>query len=179
MKTIYTLAVFFLIAIAARAQHDVIRQNNFGIRDQHVVYQFIFDTTVSLIDAEQYYRSLATVRSVVLKDSVLYGELDHFVVDFTRYKSHRAILPFFMARGYSSGKLRVEFRQNRYRVTLTALIANYDDPKDGQRTPYEYLLLKKEHTVFKPAVLHHDCLGILDEAFRDFLSVRAVTAERW
>jgi hypothetical protein len=146
----------------------------FRIEDREIIWQTVVDTTISFEVVKEYYQTQPGFRNVSYTDKSLLADVSDFAIDYTKYGKKSMSLPI-ITHGYTfSGKLRVDFKEDRYRLTFFGV---YMTPivQAPLLTPgtMTFQLLKNNRQSIRQSCATENIMGLFDKYFLDYLKVKA------
>ncbi|HYC84738.1 MAG TPA: hypothetical protein VEB86_05925 [Chryseosolibacter sp.] len=181
-KFVLTLTILVSNAIVFAQKAPITQFRHFKIDNNDLIYQRVVDTTVSATDALKYLRSLSGTRKVQLVDDFITAEFENVPVDIRRIGRNWLFVPGVITDYNISGKLTVELREGRYRITLSGmfLVAITDAARKFGEETFADRMLKPNKTSIRPAMAE-DALGIYDLFFTDYFLIKStsVTTSEW
>jgi hypothetical protein len=169
------LPILFGLGIAIATSHSCEAQTtygNFKIEDGELIYQQVFDTTVFQEDAHKYYLAIAKAKNVQLLDEYLTAEFENEDIDVRKYGRTIGMSPMLFGFDNFSGKIKIDFKEDKYRLTIFALKTVAKSPY-GTSGDLSASALKKNRTVIRPSWASTDMLGLIQEFIIDTFSIRA------
>lgn len=137
MKTLLLVVMPFL-----SLGQDLDSVYNFSFGNSDVSWQKIYDVTVSPHDYLMFIKSKGICDMAEINDVVITGSFQNVSLNISGANVKKGRLPFDFDFSISGG-MRIEFKENRYRVTLTNIRLNHVSDgvfsKSGEsETLYEY-----------------------------------------
>jgi hypothetical protein len=165
-KTVVMILLAVPLAFAAQAQ---VACGNFKIVDQEVIYQQVFQDTVTLPILEKYYKSLPFVANLSSTAEGLQFDINDVVVDYKKFGFSQNAVPLMIQTGKFSGKATVGVKDGRYRVTIKGLqfTANIGYKMITKKEPFTPYASKNSATEWAADFCLPSTLGLLDKAFTD------------
>ncbi|MEL7589602.1 MAG: hypothetical protein AAGU19_23005 [Prolixibacteraceae bacterium] len=123
--------------------------NNFEIdEERHISWKSInqtaldFNGLVEAIEASGYYKEVNKGEDYVS------CEFEPFELNFQKYGYKSMTTPFYVSRNLLSGNAKFEYKEGRYRVTITNILftQNADDPlfQQGEQHSFEWWVLNNK-----------------------------------
>ncbi|MEN8187870.1 MAG: hypothetical protein ABFR05_12140 [Bacteroidota bacterium] len=110
------------------------------------------------------------------------AEINELSLDFKGYGASEMSTPIYIARSYVKSYFIIEFKENRYRVTIKSikLVQKYDDglSKEGEISDMELYALKKRNTEFKSSFLKKPS-KIINFTFQKITNFKEADEEKW
>jgi hypothetical protein len=153
---------------------------NFKLGDQEIIYQKVFSQeaiTAELLTA--FYSALPYVSNVNSTEKGIEFEVNDITVDFKKFQFKPLDTPSIIQTGKYSGKVVIDVKDGKYRVTFQSLELTGDigykkiTPRDKLTT----YACRNSGTVIAPEWCRPNMLGLLDRAFTDKLQY--VKKEEW
>ncbi|MBT1709723.1 hypothetical protein KK062_15880 [Fulvivirgaceae bacterium PWU5] len=171
MKPWILIPCLWLAGFAAAAQQPITTYGHFTLDGQELIWQHVADTTLRLEDIRTFYSHLSRVSDVMLEENTLLASFDMLTFDGNRYGGinfgHWALVG---STPVLSGRLKVDLKSDRYRITLYDLrFVDDNDEKqcDRQYQPATQFFLMREGRTIKPTAAVPDVLGVYDHFFRE------------
>lgn len=173
MKNVLVL-LLVVASIPFVAQAQVPTCGNFKLVEQEIIYQQVFQDTVSIAQLEKYYKSLPNVANLVTSAEGIQFDFNDLTVDYKKFQFSQNATPLIIQSGKFSGKAAVGVKDGRYRVTvkglqLTGNIGYKMITKKENLTPYAS---KNSATDWAQDFCLPSTLGLLDKAFTDKLQFK-------
>jgi hypothetical protein len=145
MKLIYLLLLFPFLT---QAQHT------FKSESKELSWQHIYDSDIT---AETYYNNIKTQKEFV--DCNFDGVILYGTTPFIDLIKDHSGMPIF-ARWDIQLTYKIEFKDNRYRVTVSNML--WDSYNFNDITPFEDLLLKKRDGSIRGANKYQEYLSVVE-----------------
>ena len=169
-KLMFPLVTFLALMSCSVAHSQITSYKNFMIEDREVVYRLVNDTSVSVDVYVQFLETLSTVKINQVYDDYIIAEFNNLPVDFRRYGYKWGNTPILVQTYDTSGKLRIDFKNDKYRITLQGIkLVNEKETED-----LSFYALRNKKDSFRPAYASHDILGIYDRFFADYFKIKSV-----
>ena len=157
--------------------------NNFGIENGQVIWQKVYETNLTHSQIISQIKSSGDFKNISENDESLSAEIDQLSLDFKGFGISEMSTPIYVARSYINAFVLIEFKENRYRVSIKniKLVQKYDDAlsKAGETTDIELFALKKQNTEFKSNFLNKPS-GIIDFTFQKITDFnQAISEDKW
>lgn len=175
------LAALLALTVLGHAQNNT-SYGNFKLVDQEIIYQKIFEhDSITPAKLEKFYQSLPYVSNLVTHDDGVEFDVTDMTVDYKKFQFSQVATPAIIQTGKYSGKVRVEVKDGRYRVTIKAIQLTGDNvykkiTSKENLTPYAS---KNNGTVLHPDWCRPNQLGLLDKAFTDRLQYKSQDDNGW
>lgn len=171
-KTIILLSIIFLTALSIVAQESV---NNFIPENNKIVWQKVFETNLDKAQLLDIIKVSGVFENYDIEDDKISGQINPVDADFKGAGFSEMSTPIYIARSFFDGYLIIEFKENRYRVTLKniMLIQQYDDglSKAGEKTTIETYAIKNGQNELKKAFTKSPSV-ILDYTFTNIFNFK-------
>ena len=147
---------------------------NFKLADQEVIYQQVFQDTVTIPVLEKYYKSLPYVANLASTAEGLQFDMNDITVDYKKFQFSQNAVPLFLQTGKFSGKVTVGVRDGRYRVTVKSvqLTGNFGYKMITKKEGFTTYASKNSATEWAQDFCLPSTLGLLDKAFSDKLQFK-------
>lgn len=177
MKSIITLLAVTL-SITNKCQGQITSFKNFYVENSDLIYQVVFDTIVSIAASREYYNSLPKAKNVQVFDGYITAEFENEPIDCRKYGRKWGTTPILFNHDNFSGKVKLEFKSDRYRLTIFGIktVANSIHGTTGDLSSYA---LKKNRTEIRPPWATDDLLGLINDFFLDNFKVKSTTKKDW
>ncbi|MBX2964000.1 MAG: hypothetical protein KF687_15920 [Cyclobacteriaceae bacterium] len=155
---------------------------NFKVSDQEIIYQKVFnEESITAAKLGEYYIKLDYVSNLKHTDTGLQFDMNDVVVDYKKFQFSQVATPPIMQTGKYSGKVNIDVRDGRYRVTVNQLqmtgnIGYKNIPTKENLTGYA---TKNSGTLLHPDWCKPNTLGLLDQAFTDKLQYVGKDSGDW
>ena len=170
-RTVMMFLLAFPLALIAQAQ---VACGNFKIIDQEVIYQQVFQDTVTLPILEKYYKSQPIVSNLTSTTEGLQFDINDLVVDYKKFQFSQNAVPLMIQTGKFSGKATVGVKDGRYRVTVRGLqfTANLGYKMITKKEAFTAYASRNSATDWAADFCLPSTLGLLDKAFTDKLQFK-------
>jgi hypothetical protein len=170
-KTVVMILLALPFTFLAKAQ---VACGNFKIVDQEVIYQQVFQDTVTLAMLEKYYKSQPIISNITTTAEGLQFDINDLVVDYKKFQFSQNAVPLMIQTGKFSGKATVGVRDGRYRVTVKGLqfTANLGYKMITKKEPLTAYASRNSATDWAADFCLPSTLGLLDKAFTDKLQFK-------
>lgn len=163
MKTILTFLLLSLCLVSA-AQTTY---KNFKLVDGDLIYQEVVDTALTLSAAEEYYRSIPSVRNITLHEGYLVADFDQMRLSPAKDSDKSVGYPIYR------GRIKCEVKEDRYRLTVFGVVSDFITGTMTEGLPFKAESLA---AVFvKKGVIppkSHKGLDVYDQQFQRYFRVR-------
>lgn len=153
----------------------------FMIEDSKVIWQNIYETDLVFQDLLSEVKKKGIIKEFNQFENSISGEFEDVDADYKGLGYSEMLTPIYVARSYFSGTILIEFKENRYRVTLRNLILTqkYDDAisKGGEKTSLDFFALKKNKE-FKKMFLKAPS-EILNHTFINLFTIKKKEDDDW
>lgn len=157
MKRILILILVFATTIVVHGQETI---NNFKIDNNEIVWQKVYDTSMSIDTILTFDQLVTNVKNSLLfekieiSDNKILGELNQFNALFKEAGYNEMNCPMYIARNHIKCSVILDYKEGKYRVTVKkiSLIQAYSDPisEIGQISSLNDFALRKGNTEIKP-----------------------------
>lgn len=178
MKKLLALLLLVQLAFIGLAQTSY---GNFKVTEQELIYQKVFTKdSITVAALEKYYKTLPYVSNLEAKPDGIQFDMTDINVDYKKFQYVQVNTHIVMQTGKYSGKVSVNVKDGKYRVTVTSIQFTGN---------LGYKLLKENDSLTRYATknsataIHEDwckpnVLGLLDKAFTDKLELKK-TEDEW
>jgi hypothetical protein len=179
MKNFLFLLVLIPCAIFAQTTTEY---GNFKIQNTEIIYQKVFiQDSITNERLAKFLKSLPVASNVEITGDAVQADITDFVVDYKKFQFAQVAVPTLIQTGKYSGKVRLEGKSGKYRVTLRPIQVKGDAGYKKITTPDN---LTNYATVNSGTVLNKDwlkpnTLGLLDKAFTDLFTFKEVDSKEW
>jgi hypothetical protein len=146
MKIIKKLVFSLLLSVMTTISYGQENVNNFIIDNSELVWQKVFETSMTFEELKEKIKDSGLFEKVEISDNKLSGEIKPFSADFNGAGFSEMSAPIYIARSTLSGFIIIEYKENKYRVTLKKILLTqkYTDPltNQGETTQLEFFGLK-------------------------------------
>jgi len=131
--------------------------DNFEIENGQVLWQKVYETDLTKEQLIGQIKSSGQFVNISENGESLTAEINQLSMDFKGYGISEMSTPIYISRSYVKAFVLIEFKDERYRVTLKNIkfVQKYEDAlsKEGETTDIELYALKKRNTEFKSSFL--------------------------
>lgn len=179
MKSFVTL---LLLAVTGLVSAQVTSYQDFKIENQEIIYQKVFtQDSITVQQLEDYYKSLPNVSKMEIHTNGVEFEIGDITVDYAKFQFSQVATPMIIQTGKYSGKVSVELRAGRYRVTfksikLTGNIVYKTITEKEELTTYA---CRNSGTVISQDWTKPNMLGLLNQALSDKFQVVIKEKSDW
>lgn len=172
----------FLLLISALSHAQPTSFGNFKVADQEIIYQKVFvEDSITAAKLAEHYEKQDFVSNLKQTSTGVQFDMNDLVVDYKKFQFSQVGTPPIIQTGKYSGKVSVDVRDGRYRVTvnqlqLTGNIGYKNIPTKENLTSYA---TKNSGTLLHPDWCKPNTLGLLDQAFTDRLQYPGKDKEDW
>ena len=147
---------------------------SFKLVEQEVIYQQVFQDTVTLPMLEKYYKSLPYVANVATSAEGLQFDMNDIMVDYRKFQFNQNNTPQVIQTGKFSGKVTVGVRDGRYRIAVKSIqfIGNMGYKLITKKENFTSYASKNSATDWAQDFCLPGMLGLLDKAFTDKLQFK-------
>ncbi len=176
-------SILFFLCSTFLVGFNLSETDNFEIENGQVIWQKVYDTDLTKEQLIGQIKSSGKFKNISENGESLSAEIDQLSMDFKGYGVSEMSTPMYVSRSYVQAFALIEFKEERYRVTLKNIkfVKKYDDAlsKEGETTDIELFALKKRNTEFKSAFLKKPS-KIMDFTFQKVTDFKGVVKEdKW
>jgi len=178
MKIVH--ALFVLISGVAFAQPTSF--GNFKVADQEIIYQKTFpEDSITASKLADYYTKQDYVSNLKQTTSEVQFDMNDVIVDYKKFQFSQVSTPPIIQTGKYSGKVSVDVRDGRYRVTVNQIqmTGNIGYKNINTKENLTGYATKNNGTLLHPDWCKPTMLGLLDQAFTDKLQHPVKEKEDW
>jgi len=178
MRTL--IAFLLLISVLSNAQPT--SYGNFKVADQEIIFQKVFtEDSITIAKLAEHYKKLDFISNLKQTSTGVQFDMNDITVDYKKFQFSQVGTPPIIQTGKYSGKVSVDARDGRYRVTvnqiqMTGNIGYKNIPTKENLTSYA---TKNSGTLLHPDWCKPNTLGLLDMAFTDKLQYPEKDKEDW
>jgi hypothetical protein len=178
MKNLLFLLVLIPCAIFAQSTE----YGNFKIIDSEIVYQKVFaQDSVSTAKLVDFLKSVPNVSNVQVFGEVIQADLVDFTVDYKKFQFTQNATPTLIQTGRYSGKIKVDGKAGKYRVTMRTIQVKGDAgykkiPNPENLTNYACV---NSATSLNRDWCKPNTLGLLDKAITDRFTFKEGDGTEW
>ncbi|MEJ5105557.1 hypothetical protein [Chryseobacterium sp. MYb328] len=110
------IAILFTILISCLYYSQ---ENSFSINNKQVVWQKIYDSTKNIDEVKNILTSSGKVNVTSIESGILNGDVSDYMMDYKGAGNTRAGTPIFIYSSKFFTNFKIEFKENKYRVTIT------------------------------------------------------------
>ncbi len=148
------LFLFYLPFIIGFNQSDT---DNFEIENGKLIWQKVYETELTNEQIIGEIKKSGNFKNIEISEDGVFAEFKNLSFDFKGFGSSEMSTPIYVARNSANAFVQIEFKENRYRVTIKniQLTQKYDDAlsNQGEMTDIELYALRKKNTEFKKSFL--------------------------
>lgn len=157
--------------------------DNFEIENGQLIWQKVFNTDLTKEQFINEIKSSGQFDNIIENNKNFTAEINQLSLDFKGYGVSEMSTPIYIARSYLKAFVLIEFKEQRYRVTLKSikLVQKHEDAlsKVGETTNIELFALKKRNTEFKSTFLNKSS-KIMDFTFQKITNFNGAAKEdKW
>lgn len=149
---------------------------DFKIENGELIYQRVFDTVVNIQNAHKYYTSQPRVKNIQVFDNYITGEFEDEVLDYRKYGRNWASTPILFINYHFSGKIKVEFKEDKYRLTVFG-IKSVAINSAGSDSDLSTDATRKNRTEIRPSWATNDLLGLFNAFFTDSFAIKGLKSD--
>lgn len=151
-KLNFLLGVTLLLTLSLRAQEST---NNFSLENNKVIWQRVFETDMEFGTLVERIRESGVLLNFTIGDNKVMGDFKPIEADYVGAGYSEMTTPMYIARSFFKGYAVIEFKDEKYRVTLKniMLAQKYDDgiSDEGEKSTLESWAVKRRKSEFKRA----------------------------
>lgn len=148
---------FVIIIILTCITFSVSAQENFKIDNGSLIWQKVYQTTLSTEATVKQLKSDGNIKNISLSDHLFTGELD-IPADYKNAGFSLMSTPMYIARNNIVCSVTIDFKDGRYRITLRNIrlkaTAEDSQTKIGETVNLDLYALRKKNTEFKAKFLN-------------------------
>ncbi len=166
------LILLFILATTASVYAQTTSYGSFKAENQEIVFQKIFtQDSITAEKLDEYYKTLPFVSNVKLNANGVEFDVNDITVDYKKFQFKPLDTPPIIQTGHYSGKVAIAIRDNKYRITFTAIQVTGDIgyKKITEKDALTNYACKNNGTVLAQDWCRPNMLGLLDKAFTDKL----------
>ncbi len=157
--------------------------DNFEIEKGQVLWQKVYETDLTKEQLIGQVKSSGQFENISENGESLTAEINQLSMDFKGYGISEMSTPMYVSRSYIKAFVLIEFKDERYRVTLKNIkfVQKYEDAlsKEGETTDIELYALKKRNTEFKSSFLNKPS-KIMDFTFQKVTDFKRIAKkDKW
>jgi len=157
--------------------------DNYEIENGQVLWQKVDETELTKEQLIGQIKSSGQFENISENGESLTAEINQLSMDFKGFGVSEMSTPMYISRSYVKAFTLIEFKEERYRVTLKNIkfVQKYEDAlsKEGETTDIELYALKKRNTEFKSNFLNKPS-KIMDFTFQKITDFKGVEKEdKW
>lgn len=171
MKRLLSTIIMFSFALLSFGQEA--EYLSFKIKDNAIIWQNVYNDSrdIAIIQNEvKHYLSDATV----LNENSMSGKLNSYIANLNGRS--RGMSTIFILNNSFSANVKIDFKQGRYRVTLSNIITTslMDTPINGheEKSQIELFCMNYKKGVFRDRSF--ESLDILDESLKDTFAFKTI-----
>ena len=158
--------------------------DNFEIENGKLIWQKVYETELTNEQLKERIKNSGNFKNLELSENGIIAEITNLSIDYKGYGSSEMSTPIYVARNSLNSFVQIEFKENRYRVTIKniKLTQKYEDAlsNQGEMTDLEVFALKKRNTEFKSSFLKKPSkiINFTFEKLTEF-KVKAKDKDKW
>jgi hypothetical protein len=127
MKAIFTLTtILLLLNIQANSQ---VAHRNFQVEKGEIIWQKVIETNMNSEEIMERIKDLGIIGNMSISDNKILGDLRPIAADFKGAGYSVTQTPIFISQNLIDGFVAVEFRDEKYRITIRRILFTHkDDP---------------------------------------------------
>jgi hypothetical protein len=173
---------YLLIFLCSTTYAQVSSFGNFKVAEQEIIFQKVFaEDSISAARLAEHYKTLDFISNLKETSTGVQFDMNDITVDYKKFQFSQVATPHIIQTGKYSGKVSIDVRDGRYRVTVQA-IQMTGDIGYKRITAKENLTnysTKNSATQLHPDWCKPNMLGLLDQAFSDKLQFPGKGKEDW
>lgn len=139
MKSILTF-IALLTIIVSRAQDSF---NNFKVTESNdLIWQKVYDIDVTTRDMYSYIKSIGSIKGIEMSEGVIYGEISELSLLYKEAGLKWSNTAMYVSRLNTFASFNIDFREGRYRVTVTGVKSAMPNTLEVTRNSISYTDLK-------------------------------------
>jgi hypothetical protein len=174
------LFILALVGTAAIAQTTSF--GSFKVADQEIIYQKAFtEDSITAARLAEHYGTLDYISNLKQSANGIQCDMSNITVDYKKFQFSQVGTPNIIQTGKYSGKVSVDVRDGRYRITvqsiqMTGHIGYKNISEKENLTNYA---TRNSGTQLHPDWCKPNMLGLLDQAFTDKLQFPGKGKDEW
>lgn len=150
--------------------------------NRSLVWQSVFeDSAINSLSLIHHLKRYSWIRDIEVREGVIFANAINYMFDYRKYVGTWD-LPYIYRSGKWNWSIIVDFKENKYRVTIASITFDAGSVEGGYLDipisgPYDDVVLRKDRLSFKPGQLNY-----LDVFGMDLISnftVRKVVLDDW
>jgi hypothetical protein len=162
-----------LISVCTTTRGQVTEYEHFRIEDRQLIWQRVVDTAVSIDVAKSFYLQMPNTANLYENGNSLLVDVSNVSVDLRKYGKRWGTTPIITQSYIFSGKLRVDLKEDRYRMTFYGIeLIPVNSSTMFRPTTFTAEMLKNSRESIRQAYAVPDILGIYERTFYDHFRIR-------
>lgn len=169
------ILVVFVMCIPWLVFAQATEYGNFKLVEQEIIYQKVYvQDSITVASLADYFKTIPGISNMEVTGDELRADLTDMPVDYKKFQYSQMNTPSIIQTGKYSGKIRIEAKENRYRVTVSALQLTGDIgyKKITVKDNLTNYAARNSGTQLSPDWCKPNMLGLLDKAITDKLLYR-------
>ncbi|WP_282070909.1 hypothetical protein [Polaribacter atrinae] len=175
-------SIIFLFYLPFLIGFNLSSTDNFEIENSKLIWQKVYETELTNEQLKERIKSSGNFKNLELNKDRIIAEITNLSIDYKGYGSSEMSTPIYVARNNLNSFVQIEFKENRYRVTIKniKLTQKYEDAlsNQGEMTDIEVFALKKRNTEFKSSFLKKTS-KIINFTFEKITEFKVKDKEKW
>jgi len=179
MKNFLFLLVLIPCAIFAQSATEY---GSFKIQNTEVIYQRVFvQDSITNERLAKFLKTLPGSSNVEVVGDAVQADLTDFVVDYKKFQFSQVAVPTLIQTGKYSGKVKLEGKAGKYRVTIKSMQVKGDAGYKKITAPDSFTnyAAVNSGTFLNKDWLKPNTLGLLDKALTDYFTFKEVDSADW
>lgn len=168
--------IIFLMVVSLPGLAQPSTYGDFRIFENRIIYQHVFDCSYMTVEQlDSVLRATPSVKDVQLNEGTLTATLSDFVVDCKKFKFPQMGTPHIIQTGRFGGKLTIQVRDGRYRITLDDITmkGNIGYKNITAPEPMTAYATIKSATLLAQDWCRPNMLGLLNQAINDHFTCKS------
>ncbi len=170
----FVLSLIFMMAASGHLVGQEQEFKSFKLVERELIWQQVYDSAVSDKDCLSFFEQLSTTSNPRASDDYLLFDVQDLRIDYLKYGETLGSTPSVISEYAVSGKLKIEMKKDRYRVTfygiqLTSIVHN---PSLIVHSDFGYQMLKNKRDKIRRSAASQDVLGLYHKFFFDYFHVK-------
>jgi hypothetical protein len=183
LKKPFMKSILLFLCSTFLVSFNLSETDNFAIENGQVIWQKVYETDLTKEELIGQIKSSGQFVNISENGEILTAEINQLSMDFKGYGVSEMSTPMYVSRSYVKAFALIDFKEERYRVTLKTIkfVQKYDDAlsRQGETLDIELFALKKRNTEFKTSFLAKPS-EIMDFTFQKITDFNRVAKEdKW
>lgn len=159
---------------------SIIGQEGFYLENGNMVWQKVYDIQTTLENYRKHLLLNNSIKGIDKVDEELYAQIGGLQMDYKGAGVSEFNTSMYIARGVFSGVGIIEFKDDRYRVTVRdiSMKQNYSDALTEQGTSFSLKDFAIRNGDFRKGFLKRDA-HIFDHSFTELFKIKKGTKDEW